>query len=167
MAIEDRKQYIMDKLRATEQPISATSFGKMLSVSRQIIVNDIALLRAAGEKIVATPRGYLLESGNQVVYTIACKHSKHDMEQELMTIIECGCGVLDVIVNHDIYGQLSAKLCIYSRNDVDEFLEKIKNSHTLPLCSITNDYHFHTLHCPTPQHFERVKSVMREKGFCL
>lgn len=52
-----RRVRILDYLRAAKAPVSATALAKKLSVSRQIIVGDVALLRAAGEAVTATPRG--------------------------------------------------------------------------------------------------------------
>ncbi len=166
MFSEARRKTILEKLKESQRPISATAFGKELSVTRQIIVNDIALLRAQGEKIIATPRGYCIDKQDVSEYVVACKHTEKDLADELYTIIDCGCGVLDVIVEHEIYGQISAKLCVYSKNDADEFLAKFKNGESKPLCSVTNNYHLHTLHCPTKEHFEKVKTKLREKGFC-
>lgn len=167
MNAEERRKYILEKLKDNSQPISASTFGKELSVSRQVIVNDIALLRAVGEKITALPRGYVLEKESNDNYVIACKHSKSDLSEELYTIVEYGCGIIDVIIEHDIYGEIKANLCIYSKNDVDEFLAKIKDSNTKPLCILTNDYHFHTLSCPTKEHFEKVRLALINKGLCV
>ncbi len=164
---EDRKKYILKSLKNNTSPISATTFGKELHVSRQVIVNDIALLRALGEPIIALPRGYVIERTNDENYVIACKHDKEDLEEELLTIISCGCGVKDVIVEHEIYGQISAKLCIYSQNDIKEFMEKLNSTTTNPLCSLTNNYHFHTLQCPSDKHFEDVKKALKKKNLCI
>lgn len=167
MTSEDRKIYILKKLKNNTTPISASTFGKELDVSRQVIVNDVALLRALGEPIIALPRGYVIERNNDESYVIACKHGKDDLEDELLTIINCGCGVKDVIVEHDIYGQISAKLCIYSQNDIKEFMDKLNSSTTNPLCTLTNEYHFHTLQCPSDKHFEDVKKALQDKKLCL
>lgn len=160
----DRKECILEKLKKSKDAISASSLGKELSVSRQVIVNDIALLRAFGHKIIATPRGYIIEKEITEKYIIACRHNEHQIQEELNTIIECGCGVIDVIINHEIYGEFSANLHIYSKSDIENFINKSKTAKTKPLCSITNDYHFHTLTCPTKEHFNQVKQKL--KGIC-
>lgn len=167
MALEDRKKQILEKLKTSSIPISASALGKQFAVSRQVIVTDIALLRASGENISATPRGYIIELPIEEEYIIACSHGIEDLKEELYTIVDGGCSVMDVVVEHEIYGQLSAKLCIHSRSDVEEFIHKLENSQTQPLCSITNNYHFHTLHCPSKEHFEKVKILLQEKGICL
>lgn len=149
--------------------ISASSLGKKFSVSRQVIVNDISILRASGENIIASPRGYILQKDNPTNhYLIACKHNRDELNEELYTIVDCGCGIIDVIVEHDVYGQISANLSLYSRKDVGEFLDKLNKFDTQPLCNLTNNYHFHTLNCPTPKHFEDVKIALKQKKLlCL
>ncbi len=160
--VESRKSYIISKLKVSEAPISASELGRILSVSRQVIVNDIALLRARGEKITATPKGYIIEKSNDSRYVIACKHNKEDVAKELYAIVECGCGVVDVVIEHEVYGQLSANLSIYTNKDVAEFIERLEGSDFKPLCSLSDNYHFHTLYCPTSGHFEEVKRVLQK-----
>ncbi|MFI3230205.1 MAG: transcription repressor NadR [bacterium] len=164
-----RRELVLEELKSRDTAISAGSLGKKFSVSRQVIVNDVAILRASGENIIALPRGYIIQKDNPVNnYVIACKHDKYELSEELYTIVDCGCGIIDVIIEHDIYGQISANLSLYSRKDVREFLNKLKNSDTQPLCNLTNNYHFHTLDCPTPKHFEEVKIALKQKKLlCL
>ena len=163
----NRRNEIIKLLNHNSTPISASKLGSTFNVSRQVIVNDIALLRAEGSQIIATPRGYLIDNQVTPTYTIACRHKKEDLLDELTTIVECGCGIIDVVVEHDVYGQLSAILCIYCKDDIDLFLNKLNTSKDLPLCTITNDLHLHTLSCPTPQHFEKVKLALEAKGYLI
>ena len=60
MQREKRKDNIIQKLQSTDSPVSASSLAKEFGVSRQIIVGDIAILRAEGHDISSTPRGYVL-----------------------------------------------------------------------------------------------------------
>ena len=60
MTAEQRRSRISARLHEAHQPISATALAKELGVSRQIIVGDVALLRAAGQAITATARGYVI-----------------------------------------------------------------------------------------------------------
>ena len=62
MHAEERRETILKLLRQSAQPVSASTLAAQLSVSRQIIVGDIALLRAGGADILATPRGYCLQN---------------------------------------------------------------------------------------------------------
>ena len=106
-----RRVRILDYLRAAKAPVSATALAKKLSVSRQIIVGDVALLRAGGEDITATPRGYVLDRPRPgLTRTVACLHSGADMERELTLMVDQGCAVENVIVEHPVYGgQLSVE----------------------------------------------------------
>ena len=77
MRAEERRQAVLELIEQSEKPVSASSLASRFSVSRQIIVGDIALLRAAGAEISATPRGYVILRGSMtgVVKQIACRHS--------------------------------------------------------------------------------------------
>ena len=159
---------VLSRLREAEQPLSATALAKECSVSRQIIVGDIALLRAAGEEIHATPRGYLLQSRPQgLVRTIACNHDEAGMEQELLLCVDHGCTVIDVVVEHPVYGQLTGRLQLASRYDVQQFLEQSRREQAAPLSFLTKGIHTHTLLCPNEDAYERVRKALREAGILL
>lgn len=162
---ELRKKTILEELAKTEKPLSANFFSEMLSVTRQVIVGDIALLRASGASIIATPRGYLLENKPNNCYIVASKHDNTRMLEELYAIVDCGCGLLDVIVEHPLYGQITCNLHIFSRMDADNFMKKMLDTESKPLSDMTKDIHLHTLQCPSPAHFQRVEEVLREKNF--
>ncbi len=164
---ERRKKIIMEQLQESEQPISASTFAQELGVTRQVIVGDIALLRAGGASIIATPRGYLLETAPSSSFILACKHNKQDMKEELYTIVDCGCGLLDVIVEHPLYGQITCNLHIFSRSEADTFMKKLEETQAQPLCQITNDIHLHTLQCPSREHFQEVLSKLKEKDLLI
>ena len=117
MRADERRQAILDILNRSGQPVSATVLARQFSVSRQIIVGDIALLRAAGADISATPRGYVAHQSSPagLVRQVACRHDAQGMEAELNAMVDQGCTVLDVIVEHPIYGQLTGPLQLSSR----------------------------------------------------
>lgn len=167
MMSEKRKKNIMEQLSQSQKPLSASYFAEELGVTRQVIVGDIALLRAGGANIIATPRGYLLEAKPNDCYIVACKHDDAHLLEELYTIVDCGCGLLDVIVEHPLYGQITCNLHIFSRHDADVFLEKLKESQSRPLSYITNEIHLHTLQCPSVEHFRQVETALQEKGFYI
>ena len=133
--------------------------AEKFSVSRQIIVGDIALLRSSGEEILATPRGYVTpKEARGIVRRVAVKHTPQEMEAELNTIVDNGCTVIDVIVDHPIYGQLTGPLQISNRYEVSQFIERCKKAE--PLSSLTDGIHLHTLSCPDEAAFERTKSAL-------
>jgi len=168
MQAKARRESILEILHTAQQPISAGTLAARFSVSRQIIVGDIALLRAGGAKISATPQGYvILKKENGVLRQIACQHSGEQMEAELNAIVDQGCTVVDVIVEHPIYGQLTGPLQLTSRYDVGRFLERCARSEARPLSDLTGGIHLHTLSCPDDAAFARVEGVLRQLGVLL
>lgn len=166
-----RRKKILDLLRESAQPVSAGTIAARFQVSRQVIVGDIALLRAANEDISATPRGYILNkqepSPDGTTHTIACRHGPDNLAEELYTIVDSGCGILDVIVEHSVYGQISGQLHIFSRYDADNFLQKITNSQSAPLCELTGGIHLHTISCRSEEAFQHMLTELKRKGILL
>lgn len=164
-----RRERLMELLEGAEGPVSATALARTLSVSRQIIVGDIALLRAAGEHITATPRGYVLDrSAAGELRTVACRHTTpEDMANELNIMVDNGCTVVNVIVDHRVYGQLVGQLDLSSRYDVSEFIQKVVKSGVKPLSDLTGGIHLHTLRCPDEGAYRRVTQALREAGILL
>ena len=120
----------------------------------------IALLRSSGEEILATPRGYVTpKEARGILRRVAVKHTPQEMEAELNAIVDNGCTVIDVIVDHPIYGQLTGPLQISNRYEVSQFIERCKKAE--PLSSLTDGIHLHTLSCPDEAAFERTKSALR------
>lgn len=162
----ERREKIKECLRQQNEPISATALAEKLSVSRQIIVGDVALLRAAGEDVVATPKGYILESKNVGIYhSIVSNHTGDETERELQIIVDYGCRVLDVTVEHPVYGQLTGLLDISSRYDISCFLEKCREEKAHSLSELTDGIHIHKLACPSEEAFQKVYQSLKEEGF--
>lgn len=168
---EERRSALLRIIQGSEAPVSAGRLAAKLGVSRQIIVGDVALLRAAGFEIAATPRGYLLppspDSGNGIRRRIACRHRREQMKEELCAIVDQGCQVLDVIVEHPVYGELTGSLCLSSRYDIEQFDAKCSAEGASPLSLLTEGIHLHTIQCPDEAAFERVCRVLREMGILL
>ena len=160
----NRRENIIQMLRQAADPVSAASLASALGVSRQIIVGDIALLRASGEKITSTPRGYVLSEGGTSVYTLACVHGVEDTEKELNIMVDNGCKVLTVSVEHPVYGLLTGELQLANRYDVRQFVEKLQSGEVRPLSALTGGVHLHTLSCPDNECFERTRSQLEREG---
>jgi len=163
----ERRDAVLQDLANSKVPQSASALAKKYQVSRQVIVGDIALLRAAQTHIAATPRGYILEHPQPagLTRTIACCHTGLEpLRQELYTVTDNGCAVLDVIVSHRVYGQLIGKLHIFSRYDADAFIQKVTESNSAPLSVLTDGVHLHTLLCPDEDAFRRVKEQLAKLG---
>ena len=166
MQAESRRHNIIGILTGAAGPVSAGKLAGMFGVSRQIIVGDIALLRASGIDITATPRGYVLtKSSEGIIHRIPCRHKPEEMREELQILVDNGCLVRDVIVEHPVYGQLVGQLDIATRYDVDEFISKVMRSEAAPLSDLTGGIHLHTIFCPDEEAYRRVLEKLRKSGF--
>lgn len=168
MDAAQRREAILRRLEGEAQPVSATALARRFAVSRQIIVGDVALLRAGGAGITATPRGYVLSrQAGGLIRTVACAHPGASMARELEIMVDNGCTVLDVVVEHPVYGQLTGSLQISSRYDIAQFLRRVESSRARPLSDLTGGIHLHTLSCPDENAYQRVCSALRELGILL
>jgi transcriptional regulator of NAD metabolism len=161
MNAETRRREILTLLAGTDAPVSATTLAGKFDVSRQIIVNDVAFLRAAGSSLIATPRGYILQKQDKgITHQIACLHDGDGMRAELYTIVDAGCKIIDVVVEHPVYGQLVGMLQLSTRGDIDEFINRCSDAK--PLSSLTGGVHLHTILCPSDDAFVRVKEELKK-----
>jgi transcriptional regulator of NAD metabolism len=170
MGAEDRRAGILEALRGREEPISAVALAARMRVSRQVIVGDIALLRARGAEIIATSRGYIMAdslSSGRYIGKIACRHGLADTEKELAAIVDCGGEVMDVTVTHRLYGDMTGQLNIRTRGDVDEFMKKLGNSRERLLSELTGGVHLHTVACRDRAAFEVVCAALARLGILL
>ena len=165
MNSEQRREKIISELQESAKPISATCFANEFSVTRQIIVADIALLRASGYPIRSEHKGYILEKpeGHAMLKRLVVKHGKNDVKDELYTIVDNGGKVLNVIVEHSIYGKIEAELNLSSRYDVDRFVLNINETGAKPLSFLTEGLHVHTIAVKDEDSFqgivERLKAM--------
>lgn len=165
MTTGERRYAVLDELKKATKPISASTLASTFGVSRQIIVGDVALLRAENFNIAATPRGYVFQSEQtekRQTYMIACCHHNDQIREELYTVVDHGGELHDVIVEHPLYGQISGKLCIASRYDADLFLENLQKNAANPLCHLTGGVHLHTLYCPDEESYRRIAKKLKE-----
>ena len=169
MDTETRRNSIAKTIKNARAPISATALAQKFNVSRQIIVGDIALLRAEGADILATPKGYIMganeTSDHSYIGTIACIHDTPGMRDELYIIVDHGATAIDVTVEHTIYGQITGQLDISSRLDVDEFMEKVLEKDAKPLSDLTGGIHLHRIGCQDKIVFDKLQIALREAGF--
>lgn len=165
---QQRRELISEMLRTATEPISAMALAERFSISRQSIVGDIALLRASGLNISATPRGYaIFPRMGKLVRQITCCHSAAEMEAELNAIVSHGCVVKDVIVEHPIYGQITGWLQVASYSDVSNFIRRCTEQEALPLSLTTNGVHMHTLVCPDQESFNCVLDDLDSMGILV
>ena len=166
---KNRREKLISILQEADAPVSGTELAKLLGVSRQVIVQDIALLRAVDKNILSTNKGYILyvpEQGHdRVKRSFAVSHTKEQIQDELYTIVDYGGKVLDVVVEHDIYGQIMVDLILCNRLDVDEFVERIEHSKSRPLKVLTEGEHCHTVEADSEKVLDKIEEKLREKGY--
>lgn len=170
MDAKERRAKIKERLSMASQPITGTALAKELSVSRQVIVGDIAILRATGFLIYATPEGYMLPSPSdqaEHVAVYACRHGRAELAQELEIIIDNGGKVVDVVVEHPVYGEIRSTLMLSSRRQLSEFLHKIIDSGAEPLSIVTGGVHLHTVSAPSQEVLNQIRDELRAKGILI
>lgn len=166
LSTNDRREAILKQIRNSKKPISASTLAKKYGVSRQIVVGDVALLRASQHPIAASPKGYIFEGINiPNEYVVACQHDRDHTREELDIIVDCGGKVKNVIVSHPVYGELIGKLDIESRLDVDEFLDKCNKTKAKNLSEISDGVHLHTIICKNEQVFKVIQEKLKDAGF--
>ena len=166
MTGKERRDSII-KMISGKSPVSGGSLSKSLDVSRQIIVSDIALLRAEGYDIISTNRGYFLNSPSGATIIVKVNHTDEQSEDELNTIVDLGGTVIDVFVHHKVYGKISADLDIRSRRNVKEFIENIKSGKSTPLKNITSNYHYHTISAENEEILNIIVEELKNKGYLV
>ena len=163
----ERRQEILKRIQSSSSPVSGTELAKSFHVSRQIIVQDIALLRANDANILSTNKGYLYNSTIRAVRTFYVCHSNEAILDELYTIVDFGGNIIDVFVAHQVYGQLRAELNINTRKKALDFTNSIKNGHSTPLNNITSGYHYHTVSADSEQTLDLIEEELRKKHYLV
>ena len=162
---QERRKKILQTLTENKKPVSGASLAKMMQVSRQIIVQDIALLRQAGTVILSTNQGYLLQerwNASRVFKTI---HSDSEVEEELAMIVDHGGKIKDVFVYHRVYGVVRGDMNISSRLDAHRFVTDISLGKSSLLKNITAGYHYHTVLAEDEETLDIIQEKLSERGF--
>jgi uncharacterized protein len=165
---EARREQLLALLRASPEPITGSEFSLRLGVSRQAIVNDIAIMRAAGESILGGPRGYRIDVGPPgLKAVIRCSHAPDRGREEFEILLDRGIAVLDVGVEHSVFGEVRAPLLIETRADVDRASETIIKAGEMPLSAITRGIHSHTVRAPNRDALDAAIRELSERGILL
>lgn len=167
MKAEARRQEILSLLGNTDSPVPANVLKERFSVSRQVIVQDIAILRANGYDITSTNRGYLLDTKPQAARVFKCRHTFEEVVEEGALIIEAGGRIEDVFVNHRLYGRISARLDLRNRMHVEELYRSLVSGASKPLMSVTDGYHYHTVSADSEQVLDEIERKLRDRGFLI
>ena len=163
---EEREKRIIEILESSETLVSGTYLAELFDVSRQVIVQDIAILKAKNIDIISTNRGYrLLSKGIKKI--IKVKHDDSEIRNELNAIVDLGASVEDVFVIHKTYGEIRVKLDIKSRRDVDLLVENINSKLSKPLKNLANNYHYHTIIVENENIFKEVEDKLKSLGILI
>lgn len=164
----DRRRALLRRLAEQRAPLKGGDLATDLGVSRQIIVQDVALLRAEGANIVATPGGYILLGVEErgVMKTVVTRHDEdRGMEEELRIMVGEGGTVVNVVVEHPLYGEITGNLMVSTQKDVTLFMEKARMEGGRPLSSLTGGVHLHTVEVRDEETWERILLRLREAGY--
>lgn len=169
MNSKERRKYIEDLLKRSNKPQKGHILSEELGVTRQIIVKDIAILRAEGKKIIATPEGYLMsnEERNIIKKVMAFSHKPEDIEDELKTIIKFGGVIEDVIIEHSLYGEIKGMLMLKTLYDVENFIKNIEAHKAEPLLVLTGGIHLHTISAENEQIIEKITRELKNKMYLI
>ena len=162
-----RREEILSFIGNAENPIPASVLAERFAVSRQVIVQDIAIIRANGYDVTATNRGYVLNSKIQATRVFKCRHSFEEIVDEGALIIEAGGKVEDVFVNHRVYGRISSRLDLINRTHVEELYRSLVSGASKPLMSVTDGYHYHTVSAEDEATLDGIERALRERGFLI
>lgn len=167
MSGNERRQNMLAMLQNTDTAISGKKLGETFGVSRQIIVQDIALLRREGHMIASTPRGYLIQGNGKCTRVLKVCHTEAQVEDELQTIIDLGGTVVNVMVNHRTYGKVCAPLNLKCRRDIQRFVEDLKTSKSSLLSNVTSGYHFHTIEAENTDILDEIEQALKDKNYLV
>lgn len=166
---ETRRLNIVQLLSTSDKPMSGTELAKAFGVSRQVIVQDIALLRAIDKNILSTNKGYVLydpKAGlRSAKRSFSVCHEDAQIADELYTIVDYGGTVLDVVIEHEVYGQITADLFLKKRIDVDEFVKKLQSNQAKPLNLLTGGNHVHTVEAEDEATLDAIAEALKKKGY--
>ncbi len=162
-----RRNQIIDYLTLENNAVSGNALSEKFNVSRQVIVQDIALLRAEGYPIISTNKGYLYAGSLKKSRIFKVCHSDEEIADELNTIVDFGGTVIDVFVNHKIYGRMTASLNINSRLDVLNYLDKLDSGSSTPLKNVTSGYHYHTVEAASDEILDKIEKKLSEKQYLI
>lgn len=167
MKAEIRRKEIATILMASDSAISGGELSKKLGVSRQIIVQDIALLKASGYDILSTHNGYIIQNAPSVERVFKVKHTSNETEDELKSIVELGGTVVDVYVWHKVYGKIEAPMNIFSIYQVEKFIEGIRSGKSVELMNITGGYHYHTIRADSAEILDNIEKTLESKNYIV
>ena len=165
MSGKERREEIIKILNSSKMPVAGTDLAKELGVSRQVIVQDMALIRANGVDVMATNRGYVIQEAKEASRVFKVIHTDEQVEEELNLFVDLGGKVEDVFVYHKVYGVIKVPMNIKSRRDVRKYMEGISSGKSTNLMKLTSNYHYHTIIAEDEQTLDLIQDELQQKGF--
>ena len=165
MKAQERRNSIVNFLLAEDKAISGGELSEKFGVSRQIIVQDINVLKGLGYEILSTHNGYIIQKSPLKERVLKMHHTTEQTEDELSLIVGLGGTVVDVFVWHKVYGKMEAKLNIFSDLHVKQFIEGVRTGKSSELMNITGGYHYHTIRADSEEILDRIENILKERGY--
>ena len=165
MTTSERRAKILKILQMSSQPVAGKEFAAKFGVSRQVTVQDMAVLRASTPGILSTTRGYSLQKELLCTREFKLWHPQEETSRELNLIVDCGGSVKNTSISHRVYGRVTVDMDIHSRQDVAEFIDNLKDSQSSVLSSATSGYHYHLVEAASEERLDLIEQRLREAGF--
>lgn len=165
MSGEERREKMLALLKAADKPVSGTALAKTFQISRQVVVQDIALLRAQNQDIISTYKGYIIQKQTSCKRIFKVKHTDAQMEEELNLYVDFGGIVEDEFVYHKVYDVVRAEMGLKSRRDVTLYMEKLRSGSSTSLKDVTSGYHYHTITAESEQILDQIQEELYRRGF--
>lgn len=169
MSPKERQDFILQLLNNKQKPITGGMIAEKTGVSRQVIVQDISILKALNHPIMASSQGYFYVShqSNMVRHMIAVNHSPAETKKELYLLVDHGVTVENVIVEHPIYGELTASVMVSTRREVDQFLQNVQETNASYLSELTGGVHLHTLEADSMEKIKKACEELKRENILL
>ncbi|MBR2473567.1 MAG: transcription repressor NadR [Clostridia bacterium] len=167
MKVAERRKAMASLLLSTQEPITGGELARRFGVSRQIIVQDITVLKATGYNILSTSSGYIVQKSLLAERVFKVRHTSAQTEDELTLIVELGGTVANVFVWHKVYGRIEAQLNIFSRLHVRQFLEGVRTGQSVELMNITGGYHYHTVRADSKEILDKIERALDSRGYIV
>ena len=167
MKVAERRKAIVNLLLSAKEPISGGALAQRFNISRQIIVQDITVLKGTGYEILSTSQGYVMQKSPLAERVFKVRHTTDQTEDELSCIVDLGGTVVDVFVWHKVYGRIDAPLNIFSQMHIKQFLEGVRTGQSTELMHITGGYHYHTVRAENEAVLDRIEAALAERNYIV
>ena len=167
MKVAERRRAIVSFLSSAKEPVSGSDLSRQFRISRQIIVQDIAVLKGAGCQILSTNQGYILQTSPLCKRVLKLRHTAEETEDELSCIVNLGGTVVDVFVRHKVYGKIEADLNIATQAQVKQFIEGVRTGKSTELMHVTSGYHYHTIRAESEEILDQIEAALKGKNYIV